>query len=952
VLAALLCLPAAAHAGQVKAGVAVVDASWHVGASAGQYASDGSWIGTHGVDPGMHATRRNSSYGIQSRLQARALVVQGPDGKRYAMVKNDNYIPQDLLYRRVAHILEAGDTGITRDTLTMTVTHDHSSPYYTSPSWGVWAFQDVFDIRMYDYLAKRMAKAVEEAVADLRPVRVGAGVVKYDKTVRHSFGPTIADDGTPAGYPNSDVDNNLTVVRFDDVSNRKKPKPYAMLVNFGQHPEFLDGNDLISADYVGPFQRMVDRATGAHMVFTQSAVGTGEPERSSYHNVHERLEFTHKEYAQAERGARLMTDAVLRAWKEIETGGPSRVVPFQTDFPVKMVDRWFPGPLSHPAPTVSNCRTDAVAGGDPGVPVVGLPDCERVPAGSTSGVDPGVRTDDLERMGVPVPENYGGVSYTGLEEDLGVHLQAIRLGDILLTICSCEQWKDQSFNIRSRTDRVQGNIWKGYDWGAQCTSRPDGKWDCPNPENTSGPKLVVGDHEYRRMRAQVLNNALGWNDPDNLLWAESEPFEPALVKGNYTHTELPPEQGYRLTVPLGMTNDYNGYIATYREYQRGDHYRKALTGWGPHSSDYMATRLVELGGQLNGGPGPASEPLDAKNRADLAHQDARVDALAQIADVVLKAYDVRLPDDGGEPGALREPKDVKRFGASFFTWVGGSNYTDNPDVRVERRVDTKWVEYNDQSGEIPVTLRYPQPEEMPAHESGSYRWQWTAHFEAFDSDVSDLGNRPAQTPAGTYRFVVNGLSRHGKKAKSYRVVSDSFDVEPWDGITVEDAKLDGSDRLGFGVGPTTTVSTDDGPYTFGPIDYPDTYDSPTAFIAHNRTFVRDPASPHDPSKFEWYCLECSFRPWADTGQVDCAQGTVVHADGRVERAAATEDGGRWTVPVRVEPGAVALVQPGGVRDGFDEANGKASKAVSNGTATAKALARAEDLAGARIDCSR
>ena len=39
--------------------------------------------------------------------------------------------------------------------------------------------------------------------------------------------------------------------------------------------------------------------------------------------------------------------------------------------------------------------------------------------------------------------------------------------------------------------------------------------------------------------------------------------------------------GYKLTVPISMANDYNGYIATYREYQRGDHYRKALTGVGP-----------------------------------------------------------------------------------------------------------------------------------------------------------------------------------------------------------------------------------------------------------------------------------------------------------------------------------------------------------------------------------
>lgn len=33
------------------AGAAEVDASWHVGASAGQYASDGTFVGDHGVEP-------------------------------------------------------------------------------------------------------------------------------------------------------------------------------------------------------------------------------------------------------------------------------------------------------------------------------------------------------------------------------------------------------------------------------------------------------------------------------------------------------------------------------------------------------------------------------------------------------------------------------------------------------------------------------------------------------------------------------------------------------------------------------------------------------------------------------------------------------------------------------------------------------------------------------------
>ena len=69
-----------------------------------------------------------------------------------------------------------------------------------------------------------------------------------------------------------------------------------------------------------------------------------------------------------------------------------------------------------------------------------------------------------------------------------------------------------------------------------------------------------------------------------------------------------------------MANDYNGYIATYREYQRGDHYRKALTAWGPHSSDYLASRLVAMGGHLNGGPGPAR-----RDRAGEGHRRRRAE---------------------------------------------------------------------------------------------------------------------------------------------------------------------------------------------------------------------------------------------------------------------------------------------------------------------------------------
>ena len=94
---------------------------------------------------------------------------------------------------------------------------------YSSTSWGVWAFQDVFDIRFFEYLAHRMATAVEEAVNGpteasdtqshaLTPAKVAVRSTYYDKSHRHSFGPATADDGTPAGYPQSDQDHDMTVI--------------------------------------------------------------------------------------------------------------------------------------------------------------------------------------------------------------------------------------------------------------------------------------------------------------------------------------------------------------------------------------------------------------------------------------------------------------------------------------------------------------------------------------------------------------------------------------------------------------------------------------------------------------------------------------------------------------------------------------------------------------------
>ena len=237
---------------------------------------------------------------------------------------------------------------------------------------------------------------------------------------------------------------------------------------------------------------MVDRETGATTIFTQGAVGTAEPERSTYHDMHERLEFTHRDYAQAEYAARLIADEVVDTCDDIAAGTPEeRLVPFD-DRHARA--RWptggTPGPLSHPYPDrlelpLRRTRRCPVAG------PAGLPARPAHRPGRRA-VDPGC-TDDSRTLGIPVPENYRRPSYGALEENVSVHLQAVRLGEILFTMCSCEQWADQARNIKTRTDKVAGNQYDGYDWAEHCEQTGD-DWSCVDPRTSA----AADDRRRRR----------------------------------------------------------------------------------------------------------------------------------------------------------------------------------------------------------------------------------------------------------------------------------------------------------------------------------------------------------------------------------------------------------------------------------------------------------------------
>jgi hypothetical protein len=936
----------------LRAGAAVVDATWHVGASAGQYASqvgpadiEGEW------DPNFASILKKPSYGVASRLSISAIVLQDGHGDApIALVRDDNYLAQDMLTRRVAQLLAAHGTPISFDNILVSASHDHNSPYYSTPAAGVWLFQDVMDLRMFEYQARRMALAIEKAYATLRPARVGATTVNFSGFQGDIAGADVNEDGSPTGYPQQFNDHHLVVMRIDDMSRPSHPLPLATWVDYAQHGESLDEYDLISQDWMAPFMRYMTAATHAPMVFSQGSVGSAEgPYEHAYppgqapilkdHGDKVYEIYGHLGYAQAERGAHLLYERAIASWRAI--GGAHNGIkvdaPYQSDPVVKMLTRWYAGPLTHPYPSVSNCRSGPTIGGDPGVPVAGLPDCERMD-------DVGVPTlpfgpslfNQLKAAGLPIPDNYDAPSAMLVEENLRIKLQAVRIGSIILGSCACEPQVDLNRNFETRADRITGNQWLGMDYGKQadvdeawpvgydrglpkkpvraCYRASKTAYSCPDPRDPFGvARLTTPVAAYQHMEAEIRNDAANWNSASYVIHGDSEPTKLSDIKGNFTHTELGAGQyrncpGYRVTSTLGHTGDYNGYTVSFREYQARDSYRKALTAYGPHSADYYTTNLLGMAANLLCGTPVPTQVTDPIATLDEARQADEAVVLGRITSAVYDAWNARVPDSVGPAKVLKQPKNLTRFDAATVTWVGGDNWTDNPTVVVQRRTNGGWHNYAAQHGHIQVVLnqRAPLTDAFFDQLTGNEKWTWTASMEAYDSyPRADLAG--GQVPNGRYRFVVDGHIHTGGAVKPYHLVSRTFTVSPWRGIKVS--------HLRASSGKVT--------FTVAPIRYPRL---PIHVPSALRRFYKDNGGGLGKPGASVICATCSFEPWATVGHVKRATLYVVNNRGHVIRTVrahqSRQDPHQWFAHLWLRPGQRVVVPRGGVVDTYGETNKK------------------------------
>ena len=197
--------------------------------------------------------------GVHDPLFVKAVVVQ-KDAAMIAIVTVDSIgltRPDIEVMRQRAVTYTTTVTGLSPENIIISSTHTHSGPDVVG-LWGEHELSSGRDPVYMDRMTSAVATQVAAAAASMQPasMRVASGV--HDLAwVQNVTEPEL-------------LDRQMGVVQFLDASSMT----IATLTNFSCHPTVLDAvSDLVSADFVAGFYRlMADHLPGEHL-FLQGAIG-------------------------------------------------------------------------------------------------------------------------------------------------------------------------------------------------------------------------------------------------------------------------------------------------------------------------------------------------------------------------------------------------------------------------------------------------------------------------------------------------------------------------------------------------------------------------------------------------------------------------------------------------------------------------------------------------------
>ncbi|MDQ6632546.1 MAG: neutral/alkaline non-lysosomal ceramidase N-terminal domain-containing protein, partial [Verrucomicrobiota bacterium] len=264
---------------------------------------------------------------IHDQLHARCLVLD--DGEnRLALVVADSC----MIYRETfdeAKKLVREKTGLAPENILMSATHTHSAPAAVS------IFQSDADKEYQHFLALRLADAVQQAINNLAPAKIGWGVghePRYVFNRRWKMKPGVINKdlfgGTndsvrmnpPPGSedllePVGPTDPDVSVLAVQSLEE----EPIAVLANYSMH--YCGGvpGNIYSADYFGAFCNQIEELLGAYaqeppFVALMSNGTSGDCNSTNFREPPKK----EPPYTQIQRVAKAVAEDALAVYKKME----------------------------------------------------------------------------------------------------------------------------------------------------------------------------------------------------------------------------------------------------------------------------------------------------------------------------------------------------------------------------------------------------------------------------------------------------------------------------------------------------------------------------------------------------------------------------------------------------------------------------------------------------------
>ena len=232
-----------------------------------------------GIGMAEPATRK------EGELMVRALVLE--DGtNRVAIVSADFLGFPGFLCDKV----RAAVTAVPADNILIGSTHTHSAPdCYGFPNDNA---PTTADPKYLATVCRRMAEAIQEAAANLKPatLRIGTGEVRGKIAYNYYAEPLF--------------DPRCSVIQALDEAG----KPFTTLVNFAVHPEVIGNNQgICSPDLAGPLCKEIKAQGGGEGIFMNGAQGGMVTADNRLPNGEEA-----RSYAECERIGKLLASEALR----------------------------------------------------------------------------------------------------------------------------------------------------------------------------------------------------------------------------------------------------------------------------------------------------------------------------------------------------------------------------------------------------------------------------------------------------------------------------------------------------------------------------------------------------------------------------------------------------------------------------------------------------------------